>query len=93
MRDTKLNLIPTTPKPGALGCWGHGPDFCDDYVEMEVNEFLAGPGGWLILNLHGLDEEGWGPVRTSYLDGLLKRLSSISYLDVLPTGEVLKRVG
>lgn len=93
LRDTKLNLIPTTPKPGALGCWGHGPDFCDDYVEMEVNEFLAGPGGWLILNLHGLDEEGWGPVRTSYLDGLLKRLSSISYLDVLPTGEVLKRVG
>lgn len=93
LRDTKLNLIPTTLQPVALGCWGHGPDFCDDYVEMEVNEFLAGPGGWLILNLHGVDDEGWGPVRSTYLDGLLKRLVRIDYLDVLPTGAVLGMAG
>ena len=46
-------------------------------VESEINKFLEEPGGWLILNLHGLDNEGWGPVSTNYLDGLLKRLVDI----------------
>jgi hypothetical protein len=86
-----VNLIPLTPTPVRLGCWSHGPDFCDTYVEEEVNKFLAGSGGWLILNLHGLDEEGWGPVSTRYLNDLLKRLVKIDYLELLPTGEVLKK--
>lgn len=90
LKDTSLNLIPVSPSPVRLGCWSHGPDSSDAFVEEEVNKFLAGSGGWLILNLHGLDGEGWGPVSTHYLDRLLKRLARIDYLDVLPTGEVLK---
>jgi len=90
LKDTMVNLLPVQPTPLALGCWGHGPDFCDNYTEETINTFLAGKGGWLILNLHGLDEEGWGPVSTQYLDGLLKRLVKINYLDVLPAGTVLK---
>jgi peptidoglycan/xylan/chitin deacetylase (PgdA/CDA1 family) len=90
--DSRVNRIPATSGPVALGCWSHGPELCDSYVEEEVNKFLVGPGGWLIFNLHGLDEEGWGPVSTGYLDGLLKRLVRIDYLDILPTGEVLKLV-
>jgi len=92
LEDSRVNRIPTTARPVALGCWSHGPELCDTYVEEEVNKFMAGPGGWLIFNLHGLDEEGWGPVGTRYLDGLLKRLVRIDYLDILPTGEVLKLV-
>ena len=92
LKDTLLNRIPVSAEPVRLGCWGHGPDFCDDYIEQEVNKFLASSGGWLILNLHGLDEEGWGPVRTEYLDNLLNRLIQVKYLEVLPTGEVLKKV-
>jgi peptidoglycan/xylan/chitin deacetylase (PgdA/CDA1 family) len=92
LKDSRVNRIPITLKPVALGCWSHGPELSDNYVEEEVNKFLAGSGGWLIFNLHGLDEEGWGPVSTSYLDGLLKRLVGIDYLDILPTGEVLKLV-
>lgn len=88
--NTKINLIPKGKKPLQLGCWGHGPDLCDNYIEAEVNDFLAGPSGWLILNCHGLDDEGWGPMSTSYLDNLLKRLVNIIYLDVLPSGEVIK---
>ena len=90
LKDTMVNAIPVAESAVRLGCWGHGPDFCDDYVEQEITKFLAGEGGWLILNLHGLDKEGWGPVRTKYLDGLLKRLITIEKLVVLPTGEVLK---
>ena len=43
----------------------------------------------MILNLHGLDAEGWGPVTSKYLDDLLKRISKIGYLDILPAGMVL----
>jgi peptidoglycan/xylan/chitin deacetylase (PgdA/CDA1 family) len=91
LKDTLVNLLPVSPKPSALGCWGHGPDFCDNYTEEAINTFLAGSGGWLILNLHGLDDEGWGPVSTKYLDGLLKRLVKISFLEVLPAGDVLRQ--
>ncbi|MEM1120294.1 MAG: polysaccharide deacetylase family protein [Bacteroidota bacterium] len=92
LKDTLVNAIPTQEKKLRLGCWGHGPDFCDDYVEQEINKFLKSEGGWLILNLHGLDEEGWGPIRSQYLDTLLNRLSKIDHLAVLPAGEVLDLV-
>lgn len=92
LKDSKVNAFPVKELPLRLGCWGHGPDFCDDYVEQEINKFLAGEGGWLILNLHGLDEEGWGPVSTSYLDNLFKRLIKIDFLTVRPTGEIVKQV-
>ena len=89
-KDTKYNTIPLKRVQRLqLGCWGHGPDLCDDYIESEVNDFLSGKGGWLILNLHGLDDEGWGPISTNYLDNLLGRLVKIRNLDILPTGEVL----
>jgi len=90
LKDSKVNLLPVSPKPVRLGCWGEGPGLCDNYVEEEVNSFLSGPGGWLILNLHGLDDEGWGPISTNYLDNLLKSLVKIDYLEILPAGEVLK---
>jgi len=73
------------------GCRSNGPDNVDLWVEEEINSFLASQGGWLILNLHGLDNEGWGPISTSYLDTLLKRLGRISKLEIAPTGEVMKR--
>ena len=89
LNNTLVHAIPVSEY--RLGCWGHGPDFCDDYVEQEINKFLTSKGGWLILNLHGLDKEGWGPVSTSYLDTLLKRLIKMDKLDLLPTGEVIRQ--
>ena len=88
--NTKVNPFPCKNSPIRLGCWSYGPGNADEWVENEVNKFLKGSGGWLILNLHGLDEEGWGPISTNYLDKLLKRLSKIDYLEILPTGEGLK---
>jgi len=89
--DTAWNPIPTSPARVRLGCWSFGPDNADKWVEEQVTNFLASSGGWLILNLHGLDAEGWGPVSSVYLDGLLNRMIATEYLEVLPAGEVLKR--
>ncbi|WP_209330617.1 hypothetical protein [Lunatimonas salinarum] len=93
LKDSMVNAIPVKEQPLRLGCWGHGPDFCDDYVEAEINKFLGTAGGWLILNLHGLDEEGWGPVHGDYLDNLFKRLVKIDKLSIQPTGEIVKQIG
>jgi peptidoglycan/xylan/chitin deacetylase (PgdA/CDA1 family) len=89
--NKKSNPFPHSGKPRCLGCWSFGPDNADDWVDKEVNEFLSGPGGWLILNLHGLDEEGWGPIQSSFLQVLLDKLVKIDYLDILPVGMALKK--
>jgi peptidoglycan/xylan/chitin deacetylase (PgdA/CDA1 family) len=87
--DILANPFPTSEGPFRLGCRSYGPDNADGWVDAAVNRFLASRGGWLVLNLHGLDEEGWGPVSADYLRGLLGRLVRIPTLDVLPAGMVL----
>jgi len=94
LKDDKItNEFPKAnySEPIRLGCWFHGPDNGDMAIDKGVNEFLSSDGGWLIINMHGLDDEGWGPVSTSYYDGLIKRLIKIDNLDLLPVGEVLKK--
>jgi peptidoglycan/xylan/chitin deacetylase (PgdA/CDA1 family) len=90
--DSPINRIPAFEAPVRLGCFSSGPGNCDNFVEQQVNDFLASPGGWLLLNVHGLDGEGWGPLSSTYLNGLLKRLVSIDRLEILPAGQVLSRV-
>lgn len=74
------------------GCKTFGPKNIDHWVKEEVNKFLKSAGGWLILNVHGLDDEGWGPMSTSFLQRLLKRLVKVKTLEILPTGYVLNRI-
>src|SRR5438105_15713626 len=69
-------------------CIGFGPDRCDDHLLRTVESFLAGPPGWLCYNLHGLDEEGWGPVGSDTLDLLLERLVACG-VRVLPVTAAL----
>ena len=87
--DTPINGIPTDSIPISLGCASRGPDNIDDWVKNKIDDFLVSPGGWLILNLHGLDTEGWGPISTKFLVGILKKLSKVDSLDILPAGNVL----
>ncbi len=74
-----------------LSCASHGPDISDDWVTQKVNSFLSTEGGWMILNLHGLENEGWGPLSTDYFQSLLKRLVKINTLDILPVGIALEK--
>jgi peptidoglycan/xylan/chitin deacetylase (PgdA/CDA1 family) len=84
---------PVNPLPHAgqtrLTCVSHGPDPIDDDLERRVDELLAQPSGWLIYNTHGLDGEGWGPLSSEAVDGLLARLVSIPTVRVLPAGRAL----
>lgn len=72
-----------------LTCISKGPENVDDFIQDEVEKFLAGPSGWFIFNTHGLDGEGWGPMSSSLLDELLDKLTSMNHVAVLPVGRAL----
>jgi peptidoglycan/xylan/chitin deacetylase (PgdA/CDA1 family) len=75
-----------------LTCNSFGPGSAEDELDNQVKRLLALPEGWLIFNLHGLDGEGWGPVRSDYLDRLLDRLLEIDTVSVIPAGMALEEV-
>ena len=79
------------PYPGQikLTTVGHGPGNCEKYLDNQIERLLEQPAGWLIYNTHGLDGEGWGPIRAEYLDALLDRLTRIESVVVLPVGRAL----
>lgn len=74
-----------------LTCTSFGPGNCEHAIDREIEKLLARETGWLIFNTHGLDKEGWGPIRATYLDRLLDRLSAIESVDILPAGRALDK--
>jgi len=72
-----------------LTCTSFGPGNCEAAIDREVAKLLARESGWLIFNTHGLDDEGWGPVRAVYLEKLLDRLGGVESVAVLPAGRAL----
>jgi peptidoglycan/xylan/chitin deacetylase (PgdA/CDA1 family) len=67
---------------------GFGPDNCEAHLEAALEQLFARPSGWLVYNGHGVDGEGWGPMRSSYLEDLLIRLLDRNVL-ILPVGQAL----
>jgi len=70
-----------------------GPGNCEEHLDRELSGFLAGPPGWFVYNLHGLDSEGWGPVTTDYLRRLLGRLGAMGHVEVVPAAAALSKYG
>jgi peptidoglycan/xylan/chitin deacetylase (PgdA/CDA1 family) len=85
-----INPLPQRGR-AKLTCTSFGPGNCEHAVDREIEKLLAQQTGWLIFNTHGLDEEGWGPLRAAYLDRLLEELSAIESVDVLPAGRALDK--
>ena len=81
------------PHPGQvkLTCNSFGPGNAEAAIDREIANLLARESGWLIFNTHGLDEEGWGPIRAAYLEGLLERLLAIDTVEILPAGRALAK--
>jgi peptidoglycan/xylan/chitin deacetylase (PgdA/CDA1 family) len=81
------------PVPGAntvkVTTGGWGPDSAEKDVDACVERLLSQPAGWMVYNLHGLDQEGWGPVSPGYLENLLGRLRGIDSVRILPTARAL----
>ena len=78
-------------KQTRLTCTSFGPGNCEHAIDQEIDKLLARETGWLIFNTHGLDKEGWGPIRATYLDRLLGRLKAMDSVAVLPAGSALAR--
>jgi hypothetical protein len=89
---TRGDPVMPLPQPGQqrVSCVSFGPERCDEHLVQTVDSFLAGPSGWLCYNLHGLDDEGWGPVGSKTLDGLVGRLVARG-VRVLPITDALAR--
>ena len=79
------------PHPGQvkLTCTAFGPGNCEAHLDAEIERLLSQPQGWLIYNTHGLDDEGWGPMRSVYLDRLLDRLLQLDSVVIVPVGQAL----
>ena len=75
-----------------LTCGAFGPGNTETHLDGEIEKLLSQSTGWLIYNTHGLDGEGWGPMRTEYLDNLLMRLKKIESVKILPVGPALDLV-
>lgn len=75
-----------------LTCVGGGPDSIEEDLEQKIKALLELPSGWLIYNTHGLNGEGYGPMRSEFLDRLLNRLVSIDSASILPMGKALAGV-
>ena len=62
----------------------------DEWMEDQINTFLDNPdGGWLIVNTHGLGDEGWGPISKDYLKRVLGRLVKMDNVAVMNVTQVL----
>ena len=79
------------PGPAKLTCTSFGPGNCEAAIDREIENLLKCESGWLIFNTHGLDEEGWGPIRARYLERLLERLLAIETVEILSAGRALAR--
>src|SRR5204863_4784408 len=75
-----------------LTCTTSGPQNIDKHLKGEIDKLLASPSGWLIYNTHGLDDEGWGPVGSDFLDRLLAELTSIDSAKIIPAGMALNEL-
>jgi peptidoglycan/xylan/chitin deacetylase (PgdA/CDA1 family) len=84
-------MINPLPHPGMvrLGTGGYGPDNCEAHLDRQIEDLLSRPSGWLVYNTHGLDDEGWGPIGSTYLERLLARLVEVPTVKVMPAGRVL----
>jgi peptidoglycan/xylan/chitin deacetylase (PgdA/CDA1 family) len=78
-----INPLPTR-KTVKVTTGGWGPDSAEKDVDDNIAKLLAQPQGWMVYNLHGLNEEGWGPIRPEYLERLLARLREIDSVRVIP---------
>jgi peptidoglycan/xylan/chitin deacetylase (PgdA/CDA1 family) len=87
-----INPLPH-PEQVKLTTTGYGPENCEQHLNGHIERLLAKHAGWLIYNTHGLDDEGYGPIRAEYLDVLLERLTNTGNVIVMPVGRILSTYG
>ncbi len=94
---SKVSAIRTTGPDGLVGtgmnrqadldkrvidCAWHGPDHCDDHLFATIRKAEVQQPVLMNYMMHGLDDEGWGPVREEALSEALDyiiRSDSLQY--------------
>lgn len=89
---TAQNAINPLPTAGTVRLTTDGWEDAEAGLDRCIAELLARDDGWLIYCAHGLDGEGWGPLRFEYLERLLERLTQTENLALLPARSVLNAV-
>jgi peptidoglycan/xylan/chitin deacetylase (PgdA/CDA1 family) len=84
-----LNPLQGHRRGGSVDCITFG-DGADGLLEARLTRFVADEAGWLVVVLHGLDGEGWGPVCVATLSAALDRLLEAG-AQVRPAGQVMRQ--
>lgn len=87
-----INPLPTR-ETVAIRTSGFGPGNCEHHLDQCIEKVRRQPSGWLVYNTHGLDDEGWGPIGSTYLERLLERLLKIPDMHILPAGKAMQFLG
>ena len=82
--------IQTFPTAGTRRITTTGREDAEACLDECLDKLFALPEGWLVYTAHGLDGEGWGPLRSDYLERLLARLQEHEDVSVLPALDVLE---
>lgn len=73
---------------GVVDSLCHGPNCMADALRGRIREF-ASQDGWLVLVMHGVDGEGWGPVDRSELECLLDEAEATG-AEITPPNRLLR---
>lgn len=68
----------------------HGPDFCDDHLLDHLKNAEESRAPLFLYMLHGLDDEGWGPIRESGLHRALDFIAQSDSLHYAPLDQLLE---
>lgn len=71
-----------------LACWV--PRSSTPLSEYKAALEMTDPGSWLILQFHGVDDEGWEPVSSRMFSDICELIASTGEVDVMPVGDVLR---
>lgn len=87
------SAINPLPRPETVKLLTGGSEDAEALLDRYIEELLRREEGWLVYCAHGLDGEGWGPLRSEYLERLLDRLMQVDNLDILPARDALGQAG
>lgn len=88
---SKVKAIRTTGLEGHVGsgmnnekeintrrfnCSWHGPDYCDDHLLKTLKNAEVLRPNFLMYMLHGIDDEGWGPIHANSLEKALDYINA-----------------
>lgn len=83
-----INPLPTA-QTSVMRTTGMGPENCEAHLLSCLDKLFQQPQGWLVYNTHGLDDEGWGPISSGFLEQLLERLVQRQDVQVIAAGKAL----